>query len=82
MNAHQRKKDRRLWRYSIITVAHDWDHYNAMWEWLKNKHGINVNRCGWRDRIVNRHYCNQDDYQVIWEFVNEKNAIEFALRWA
>lgn len=82
MNAKQRRQDRKLWRYSIATVARDWDHYNAMWEWLKSRHGANASRCGWRDRIMYRHYCNQENYQVVWQFTNEQNAIEFALRWA
>jgi len=81
MNSRQRRRDRKLWRYSIATIARDWYHYVEMWDWLKEKHGVKASRCGWRDRIINRNFCDQFDYQVVWQFINERDAIEFALRW-
>lgn len=80
MNSRQRRQDRKRWRYSIVTVAHDWDHYSAMWLWLKEKHGTNVLRCGWRDR--HDMYDDETDFKIRWEFDNERNATEFALKWA
>ena len=82
MNSKQRRQDRKLWRHSVATVAQDWDHYVAMWEWLKEKHGTKVVRCGWRDRIVDRNASYQLNYSVTWQFIRERDAIEFALRWA
>lgn len=83
MNSRQRRQDRRQWTYSITTVAQDWDHYNAMWMWLKARHGTKVDRCGWRDRIDDRNssYSYQVRYNITWQFQREHDAIEFALRW-
>lgn len=80
MNSRQRRQDRKRWRYSIVTVAQDWDHYNEMWQWLNVKHGRKVTQCGWRDR--HDMYDNDTNFEVRWEFDNERNATEFALRWA
>lgn len=82
MNSKQRRQDRKLWRYSIITVAEDWYHYEEMWNWLKARHGTKVTMCGWRDRIDRRNTCDQENYKVVWQFINQRDAIEFALRWA
>lgn len=82
MNSRQRRQDRKLWRHSITTVAHDYDHYVAMWDWLKAKHTAKASRCGWRDRIIDRNDCDQVNYKIIWQFIREQDAIEFALRWA
>lgn len=82
MNARQRRQDRKLWRYSVETVARDWDHYSEMWHWLKAKHTAKVTRCGWRDRIDRRNNSEPENYPVTWQFIHERDAIEFALRWA
>ncbi len=81
MNSRQRRQDRKLWRYSIITLARDYDHYIEMWEWLTEQHGKRARDCGWRERMsvpLSFDY----DYKITWQFIREKDATEFALRWA
>ena len=80
MNSRQRRKDRKLWRYSIVTVARNYDHYDEMWTWLKQRHGTRVRNCGWRDRV--QAHGPDDEYRITWQFVREQAAAEFALRWA
>jgi hypothetical protein len=81
MNSKQRRQDRKKWKYRISTTARDWDHYNAMWEWLKSQHGIINSRCGWRDRVRNRTNLPYENYQVVWQFTKENDATLFALKW-
>jgi len=80
MNSRQRRQDRKRWRYSIVTVARDFDHYSEMWNWLKVRHGIRICDCGWRDR--NNYLDDSVNYRVTWQFIREQDATEFALRWA
>ena len=76
MNSHQRRKDRKLWRYRIETsyVYAGGDaqaRYDEIWAWLKKNFGDNANSCGWRER----------GYGEIWEFNCAKKAAAFALPW-
>jgi hypothetical protein len=80
MNSRQRRQDRKRWCYSIVTVARDFDHYSEMWSWLKVRHGARARDCGWRDR--SSYLDDSVNYQVTWQFVRERDATEFALRWA
>lgn len=79
VNARQRRQDRKLWRYSIVVVAQNYGHYEEMWNWLKQRHTAKANRCGWRERI--QAYGSDDEYRITWQFINEQDAMEFALRW-
>lgn len=81
MNSHQRRKDKKRWRYHVNVYesytqfgyrSEEVDHYMAMFTWCKENYGDNVERCGWRDR----------DYGVRWEFTCPKKAAMFALKWA
>lgn len=78
MNSKQRRKDKRLWKYSVKMTYRDYDHYDEMWNWLKERYGSKVNRCGWRDRHA---WYPAMDYDVVWEFVDQKKMVEFTLRW-
>ena len=84
MNSKQRRKDSRLWKYNVTINAKSFGHYEEMWEWLCNRFGSKVSRCGWRDRHPEIDYRDYDDgtFDVVWQFVNERDAIEFTLRWA
>ena len=50
MNSKQRRKDKRKWKYSVVTTSRDYDHYEEKWNWLKNHYSANAAKCGWRDR--------------------------------
>ena len=78
MNSRQRRRDRRLWKYSIKISYTDFAHYSAMWEWLKSQYGTNVHRCGWRDR---HEWYPANEYDVEWQFIDQRRAVEFALKW-
>lgn len=78
MNSHQRRTDRRIWKYSVVTSTPHFDDYENMWRWLDQRHGRNVHQCGWRDRDNG----SGPPFVTTWQFKNEKHAVEFALRWA
>jgi len=84
MNSSQRRKDIRKWKHSVKVTARTYDQYNDMWMWLKARHGTNVHRCGWRDRFVELWDVEIGDevYDIRWQFLKQKDAVEFALRWA
>ena len=73
MNSHQRRKDRRHWKHSVTTEFISFNDYVERWDWCYNKLGWGTNS-NWRERnrTVGTH----------WEFVYEKDAVLFALRWA
>jgi isopentenyl diphosphate isomerase/L-lactate dehydrogenase-like FMN-dependent dehydrogenase len=80
MNSSQRRVDARRWRYRVTTPAVDYNDYVEMWEWLKARHTTKINRCGWRDRILND--ISNYKIDIRWEFLRERDAVEFALIWA
>ena len=80
MNSKQRRHDRRTWKHKVLTNRVTYDEYVERWEWLNTRHGRKVARCGWRERIVDD--IDFDLQNITWEFLKEKDAIEFALRWA
>lgn len=84
MNSHQRRKDRKLWKHSVTLSFRDFDHYIEMWEWLAMRHGKKANTCGWRDRdpITDSNWQTYDSDLITWQFINERDAIEFTLRWS
>lgn len=84
MNSQQRRRDRRLWQYSVRITARSYDQYNAMWMWLKAKHTSKAYRCGWRDRVdlVWDTDLNDEVYDIRWQFLKQQDAVEFALRWS
>lgn len=78
MNSKQRRRDIRLWSWRVDPVWPDGEsfeeqlaRYNRMWDWCKNNFGIDVERCGWRDRVGGR----------TWEFNDSKKAMMFKLKW-
>jgi len=79
MNSHQRRKDRRLWKYSVSTDLKDYNQYVEIWDWLKRSYTSKVCKCGWRDRPYYRYY---DSFSIIWQFTDEKKLVEFLLRWS
>lgn len=86
MNSRQRRQDQKLWRYHIEVQINDYNHYEEMWTWLVEKHGKKIGRCGWRDRKICEvdyiHWLDHDPIRIRWEFIDERDATEFALRWA
>lgn len=80
MNSRQRRQDRRLWKYRVVTQTHDFEDYVAQWQWLDQRHGKRVVKCGWRDR--DHGYGHGSPYHTVWEFIHAQDATEFALRWA
>lgn len=80
MNSKQRRKDKRIWKYSVKIPYKDYDHYEEIWEWLKSHYGTNANRCGWRDR--HNYYLGVALDNVEWQFQEQKKYVEFMLRWS
>jgi hypothetical protein len=80
MNSKQRRKDNRAWKYRIDMGIRKFNDYVDMWCWLSEKHGKKVSSCGWRDRLDEVDELN-DQYRLVWEFIKERDAIEFSLRW-
>jgi len=80
MNSHQRRKDRRLWKYSVSTDLKDYNQYVEIWDWLKRSYTSKVRKCGWRDR--HPYYRYYDSFSIIWQFTDEKKLVEFLLRWS
>lgn len=79
MNSHQRRKERKLWRYHVeVSFAHfmyrdeEIEYYMEIFDWCKKNFGDNAERCGWRDRWDGGR----------WEFNCPKKAALFALRWS
>ena len=73
MNSKQRRKDRREWKYTIVTPTQDWHHYIDMFDWCVKNFGGCVTD-GWRDP---RHYSDCAE----WKFNCPKKAAVFAMRW-
>ncbi len=81
MNSRQRRQDRRAWQYRIDLGIRTFEEYVDMWLWLDQRFGRKIDKCGWRDRIAEAdEYC--EEYFLAWEFLRERDAAEFALRWA
>lgn len=73
MNSHQRRRDRREYRYDIrIERTVRYDEYREMFEWCCKNFGTKQ-RCGWRER-----YGYSRDY---WQFSRADHATAFAMRW-
>jgi hypothetical protein len=75
MNSSQRRQDRRLWSYSVVTSVRTYEEYDQRWTWLADRYG-RKNSAPWRERTHSWH-----DYTTRWEFKNKRDAVEFALRW-
>jgi hypothetical protein len=72
MNSHQRRKERREWKYIIDAPSRDWYHYMEMFEWCQKNFGVTV-ADGWQDpRWVGI---------PEWKFNCPKKAAVFAMRW-
>lgn len=80
MNSHQRRCDKRKWKYGVKTHAISYATYVDMWEWLAKKHSKKARTCGWRDRLIDVD-SEYEQYRAVWEFLKERDAIEFTLRW-
>ena len=82
MNSHQRRRDRRQWRYCSRQARHEvtrswtWDQavaeYMRRFDWCVEQWGDRVDRCGWRERGMGKR----------WEFDCPKKATLFRLRWS
>ena len=81
MNSRQRRQDRREWRYKIDLGSRPYDDYAAMFAWLGERHGRKIAKCGWRSNIEPNNNTD-DEYFLVWQFLREQDAAEFALRWA
>ncbi len=81
MNSRQRRFDRRCWKHSVKILVRDWHVYNDMWQWLANRHGKKIYKCGWREKC---YYADDitERMNVTWEFRKEKDLMEFILRWS
>ncbi len=74
MNSHQRRQDRRHWKYEVVFTAQQvYDRgYNEMWDWCVDMFN---NRCDkWRESY-GMPGCK-------WQFTKSEYATLFALRWA
>lgn len=72
MNAHQRRKERREWKYPVHVKNYDWGHYMDMFEWCQKNFGPCVDD-GWRDP--------RPSFNSEWVFNCPKKAAVFAMRW-
>ena len=89
MNSHQRRKDRRQWRYVVhqrYSIGQTWAWHNqeylVRFQWCQAQFGNKVNRCGWRS-IYNVPLETIDGVKLHqWQFNCPKRAALFALRWA
>lgn len=83
MNSKQRRKDRRQWKYTVNTIAKDYDHYIEMWNWLANAYGRKILSCGWRVKFeLHTIYEYDESLPMQWIFDNQHKASNFAMRWA
>jgi len=81
MNSHQRRKDRREFRYEITTEVDAFDDYATyckMWDWCVRQFGNGRYKRkdsggGWREKHGHIATC--------WQFTTEKKAVMFSLRW-
>lgn len=75
MNSHQRRKDRRKYAYIVETEYINYDHYAAMWDWLKDNYGRLkcAKRNAWRERWLT--------IGTTWQFIDSQTATAFALKW-
>jgi len=72
MNSHQRRLDRRRWRHEVVVEYIEHSDYLKQFNWCQDTFGPYV--CdGWRGIII------WDE--IRWQFINEKNAIMFRLKW-
>jgi len=74
MNSHQRRKDRKRWRYEVYI---EWDRvddngYDNMFDWCRETFGTTV-ATGWREKHGHIGTC--------WQFTNKPKAVLFSLRW-
>jgi hypothetical protein len=81
VNSQQRRKHRREWRYRVDLGSRPYDDYLDMWDWLDQRHGRKILRCGWR---IKAEYNNDtdDEYFLTCIFLRARDAAEFALRWS
>lgn len=69
MNSHQRRLDRRRWRHEVIVEYNTHSVYLKQFNWCCDTFGPYV-RDGWRER-----------FSIKWQFINEKKAMLFKLKW-
>ena len=75
MNSHQRRKDRRHWKYYVkLSYEHlDRNGYDNMFDWCRDTWGNGIRCAGWREK----HHC----IGTWWQFTTEKQAVLFAMKW-
>lgn len=79
MNSKQRRKHSRKFKYSVRTEIKSYEQYCLMFDWLTRKHGNVISKCKWRRRHHEAYLGGV--YVIIWEFVRERDSIEFSLSW-
>lgn len=72
MNSHQRRKNRREWKYVVQVYSQEWDHYIGIFKWCQQNFGITV-ASGWQDP--------RPTFDTRWKFNCPKKAAAFAMRW-
>jgi hypothetical protein len=79
MNSKQRRKDRRMFKYSV-RISNDKrsaNGYDNMFDWCTTTFGNSIRTqkiCSWREK---HHYVG-----TYWQFSTETGASLFALKWA
>ena len=81
MNSRQRRVDRRHWCHSI-SMEIRFDHYIEMWNWLAARHGKKARNCGWRQSSWRYADHCSDIVKLNWQFEQERDLLEFVLRWS
>jgi hypothetical protein len=72
MNAKQRRKDNRKWKYNVRYRYTEWNRYDEMWDWVVATFG-NHNHRVWREKLS-----HVGDW---WQFETEEAMTLFVLRF-
>jgi hypothetical protein len=75
MNARQRRRDRKKWKYHVKLTYEQSDRngYDRMFDWCRDTFGNGVVCAGWREK----HRC----IGTWWQFTSAEKAALFSLRW-
>lgn len=76
MNARQRRRDRKLWKYSVtVDEIKSYVHYNHMFDWCvaNYKNPVDGRHARWREK--------HGYFGTCWQFTDSAAATAFALKW-
>lgn len=73
MNARQRRRDRKLWRYTVSIDVTSWSKYDLMFDWCVANYGNRVCQNVWREK--------HGHFGTCWQFTDPAVATAFALKW-